>query len=176
MLTFDEATHTYALDGNPLDGVTSVIKAAGFMPEYKPQDAEWYMSRGSMIHLAAELYDRRTLDEETLDPSIKGYLESWKKISDQAWVHIEMQLADQIYQYAGTIDRIPLLDIKSGSPAPWHKIQLGAYYGLCKCNVVPVKSGMAVYLQEDGSMPKIITYTLKELQDALKIFQCALVL
>jgi len=175
MLTLTDE-HIYLLDDKPLDGVTSVIREAGLMPSYKPKDLEWYLAKGTAIHKATELFDKGTLDESTVDPRIIGYLESWQKLSAREFTGIEVQLADAIYGYAGTIDRLPLLDIKSGAPEKWHKIQLGAYYGLCKANDMIFRpSAMAVYLQEDGAFPKVITYTIKEIQDALKIFLSALV-
>lgn len=176
MLTFNAEKHEYAFDGKPLDGVTTVIRQAGLMPEYSPKDAEWYMQRGSMIHLATELYDNGLLDESSVDSRIMGYLESWEKYPDHEWIGIEARLCDPVYMYAGTLDRIPLLDIKSGSPVAWHKIQLGAYFGLCKANGIRVEKGTAVYLQEDGSHPKVITYSLPELIDGLKTFHAALLI
>jgi len=153
------------------------------MPEYKSSDAQWYMDRGSMIHLATELYDEGTLDESTVDPQIVGYLESYKQLPAVAvpvdtFTGIEVQLVDTIYGYAGTIDRIYepcVVDIKSGQPSAWHVIQLGAYYGLCRANKIEVRMGKAIYLHEDGSLPNVKSYTLKELQDGLKIFLSALV-
>lgn len=155
--------------------VTEIIKAADLMPDYSPSDAEWYMNRGSMIHLATELHDRGTLDESTVDHQIYGYLESWKKLNlKYLQDEIEIKLYDPIYQYCGTLDRFNG-DIKSGVPAKWHKLQLGAYYGLLKANNFVTPNCMyAWYLQEDGSIPKIVKYSIQELRDALKIFQCAL--
>jgi hypothetical protein len=179
MLTLNDK-HEYYLDGNPLDGVTSIIRDSGLMPSYMPDDLEWYLERGSAIHLATELYDKGTLDESTLDPRIAGYLESWKQ-SKHYYPNerIEVQLADPVYWYAGTVDRLPLLDIKSGSPATWHRIQLSAYWGLCKANKIDAdlySNPKAVYLQEDGSIAKVVSYTIKDMIEGLKIFQCALVI
>jgi len=155
--------------------VTEVIKAAGFMPSYEPKDSQWYMDRGSAIHLAAELHDKGTLAEETVDTLIYGYLESWKKLGKVYQPeHIEIVIFDPVYLYCGTLDR-PDLDIKSGVPAKWHKIQAGAYWGLKKLVGLGSEPLAAVYLQEDGSMPKVVQYTMKDMRDALEIFKCALV-
>ena len=181
MFTFDPDKHEYRLDGKLLDNVTSVIREAGFMPSYTPADLEWYLERGRAIHKATELYDKGELDESTVDPRIFGYLKSWKTLNFKYHPqHIEMPLCDPIYGYAGTIDRLPLLDIKSGQPEKWHRIQLGAYYGLCRANLTvkefpPAAAGMCVYLQEDGSAPKVITHKYTDLHDALKIFHAALI-
>lgn len=175
-LTLDNK-HTYRLGGERLPGVTTILHAAGFMPSSEFIDP-WYMERGSMIHRATELHDRGTLDESTVDERIKGYLESWKKL-DRAYSaeQIEVRLCDTLYLYAGTIDRLPLCDIKSGGPEPWHTLQLGAYYGLCKASMLNRElfiSPHAIYLQEDGSLPKVKRYTLPEISAALNTFLCAL--
>lgn len=175
MLTFDEEKHEYRLDGNLLDGVTTVLRQAGFFPEYQPTDSEWFMDRGSIIHKVTELNDKGTLDESTVDPLIAGYLESWRKLGLKYTPgQIEIKLCDPVYLYAGTLDRHDC-DIKSGAPAKWHRYQLGAYWGLKKLAGLGADPMSAVYLQEDGSMPKVVTYAVKDMMDALEVFKCALV-
>jgi hypothetical protein len=154
--------------------VTETIKEIGFMLDYQPQDLEWYLTRGSHIHKATELYDLGTLDEESVDPLISGYLESYKLLCKKySPEEIEISAYDPIYGYCGTLDR-PDIDLKSGAPAKWHKIQAGAYWGLKKLAGLGAEPMSAVYLQPDGSMPKIVTYTMKDMRDSLEIFKCAL--
>jgi hypothetical protein len=177
-LQFDEATHTYSLDGRPLDGLTSTIKEAGLIRSNGDQ-AQWYMQRGKYIHLATELHDRGELDESTLDPQIVPYLESWKRFrGDQGYEpsHTELKLYDPIYLYAGTIDRLPLCDLKSGAEDRWHKWQLAGYWNLCKVNGFgdQCSNPFNVYLDEDGGPPKIRNYTQAQMREALKDFLCIL--
>jgi folate-dependent phosphoribosylglycinamide formyltransferase PurN len=49
--------HQYSFDGKPVDGLTSTIKEAGLI---RGAD-EWYMTRGTAIHLVTEFYDKGTL-------------------------------------------------------------------------------------------------------------------
>lgn len=168
-------SHEYFKNGISYASVTKTISEIGFMPSYQPADLDFYLARGSAIHKATELYDLGTLDEESIDPRISGYLESWKKLNKHYLPgQIEIRLCDEIYLYAGTLDR-PDIDLKSGVPAKWHRIQAGAYWGLKKLAGLGAEPMSAVYLQEDGSMPKVVPYTMKDMRDALEIFKCALV-
>lgn len=174
-LILDEETHKYTLDGKPLDGVTETIRLSGLMPSYEPQDLEWYLQRGQAIHKATELYDKGTLKESTVDERIVGYLESYKKLGLKYKPdEIEIKLADPIYLVGGTLDRIDC-DLKSGVPLPWHMVQAGIYWQLKKINGLDKCLMKTWYLQEDGSYPKIKTYTMQELLQGIKIFYAALV-
>ena len=148
MIELIEETHEYIVDGIHYDGVTSIIREAGLMPSYSPQDLSWYLQRGTYIHRATELYDKGDLDEATLDPEIKGYVESYKKLGLKYTPdEIELRLADKIYQVAGTLDR-PDYDIKSGSYAAWHVVQAGIYWHLKKVNGLDNKPINACYFKQ----------------------------
>ena len=171
--------HIYHYGSKQLDGVTSIIRAEGFMPSSEFID-EWYMQRGSMVHLATALYDLGTLDESTIDDRIKGYLESWKKYREHTGIvyqkhEIEMMLCDTIYDFAGTLDR-PDLDQKSGSFEPWHILQIGAYRRLWKSKNLTVNGGpdKTVYLDAEGGFPKVVKYDTLKLRQAENTFLCAL--
>jgi hypothetical protein len=138
-IEFDAAAHEYKIGGVKIPSVTQIIKEAGLMPTYKP-DGDFAMVRGSHVHKAAELYDLGRLDEENLDQALVPYLEGWKKYREQAKIEfvaggIEKMVADQAGRFAGTLDRLGLdkdgalcvIDIKTGSPAAWHSLQMAAY-------------------------------------------------
>ena len=167
--------HQYRLDERPIDGLTSTIAEAGLIRGGDP----WYMTRGSAIHLATEYFDKGTLDEDSVSDEIKGYLASWKQFRvDQNYTptHIELKLYDPIYLYAGTLDRLPLLDLKSGAFAKWHRIQLAGYWGLCRINNLTdhCQNPISVYLEEDGRSPKVIQYTQQDMRKSLQDFLCLL--
>jgi len=167
--------HQYSLDGKPIDGLTATLKEAGLI---RSSD-EWYMTKGTAIHLATEYYDKGTLDEDILDPQIKPYLESWKRFrKDQNYTpfYIEKSLFDPIYLYAGTIDRLPLVDLKSGVKEKWHELQLAGYWNLCIVNgfFEQCKKPITIYLRKDGSSPEVISYSKKEMKDAFQAFLCFL--
>jgi hypothetical protein len=98
--------------------------------------------RGTAVHEACRLLDIGTLDESTLDERIAGYVQGWREFSGSAeirWEMIEEPVVNKIYRYAGTPDRVGLakcrdgqwrpivVDIKTGSPAPWHALQTAGY-------------------------------------------------
>lgn len=170
--------HRYFLGGVEYDSVTNILRAEGFMSNYVPADLDWYMERGTMVHKATELWDQDKLDEESVDPRIRGYLESWKLFQiDRGKIYapceIEIKLYDPIYQDAGTLDRIDL-DIKTGQSERWHVFQVARYNKLAKINGRLEGPDRTVCLQEDGSYPKVKIYTPAELRRANETYLCCL--
>ena len=137
-----------------------------------------------MVHIATALYDLGILDESTVDPRIMGYLTSWKRFREDKPPykpeHIEVKMVDTLYRYAGTIDRLPLLDIKCGVYKKADIAQLGAYFGLCQANKIDRDLYMGpdarqvVYLDEQGGDPIVDAYTVSQVQAARDSFLCAL--
>ncbi len=164
--------HRYLLDGKPIDGLTSTIKEAGLIRN----SDEWYMTKGTAIHLATELWDRDTLDETTVDPQIQGYLESWKRFrKDQNYTptHIEYQIYHPELMVGTKIDRLPgPLDLKSGSPEPWHILQIAFQAATLRIGhkLDLSSSPKDVYLDPDGGPPKVKVYTQSELREAFKVY------
>lgn len=157
-IQFCEATHTYTVNGRVLPGITQVLKSVGIIDDsrYAPGSAE----RGTAIHMACQLDDEGDLDEATLDPAIRPYLEAWRQYrKDDPFIieAVEKRIADLPLGFAGTIDRIVLrgeppglrgiLDIKSGAPERWHGLQLAAYQMLAGT----AGKRTAVHVKADGS-------------------------
>ena len=175
--------HVYTVDGKVYDGVTTIIQLEGGSPGLEWVDP-WYLERGKMVHLATALYDLGILDEISIDERIRGYLDSWKRYRDAKPPylpdHIEVKMADALYGYAGTLDRLPLLDVKCGVYKKADFAQLGAYYGLCQANKIDSdlyqgpEARKVVYLDENGEYPCVDSYTLREVQAAKDSFLCAL--
>ena len=170
-LKLDQVTHTYTLDGRRIDGLTSTIAEAGLI---RSSDLG-YLKKGTAVHRATELWDKGTLDESTVHPDIIGYLESWKcfrKDQNYTPLYIEKSLFDSIYLYAGTVDRLPLLDLKSGSKEAFHKWQLAGYWNLCKINGFEklYQNPQNIYLDSDGGPPMVLNYTQAQMREALKEF------
>lgn len=157
--------------------VTEVIKLSGLMPESAFIDP-WYMGRGQAVHLATAFYDRGTLDDSTVANEIRGYLNAWVKFRAETGytpAFIEKPLLHPVYGYCGTLDRDGL-DIKSGSPAPWHILQGGGYFELANANntvhnplPTMITGWRTVYLQSDGSY-KVHPYSTRDLMQAKKDF------
>lgn len=108
-LDFDPAGHVYRLDGAVVPGVTTVIAS---LYDFSSIPA-WILDRksaiGRAVHLATELYDDGDLDEESVDPVVRPYLDAWirfRKETGCAVLHSERQMSDPLLRYAGTVDRV----------------------------------------------------------------------
>lgn len=177
MISLDR-NHIYRMDGLVIPSVTQVLVRTGFV------DGSWHTenakTRGSHVHLAAVFYDHGTLDEETLHPTLKGYVDAYKKFRAEIGflpTTIEKPMAHPVLRYAGTPDRIgqwgigqAILDIKTGVPAPWHRYQLSAYAMLADNIEFYRFARMSLYLRPDGTF-SLVKHTDR---DDAKIWLAAL--
>ena len=152
--------------------VTEVIKASGLITGEQFID-DWYLGRGQSTHAATAIYDRGEIDKFDIAPETVGFLESWKhyrEFQNYSPTHIELSLNDPIYSLCGTIDRLPLLDIKGPNKSKWHVLQLAGYWHLCRVNGLKMycNTPHTVHLDPDGGMAKVHTYTLKQMREAEK--------
>jgi len=166
MLTFDEENHLYCFEGKPVQSVTQILKSAGLI------DDQWFTEaarrRGQYVHEAAQYLDEEDLNWENVDPILQPYLRAYEKFKAETGfipILIEKRLYNPTYQYAGTLDRTGvfktrqevLIDIKSGSVAPWAALQL-AGYNECLPKKLP---RFALQLNNDG------TYKLYSFKDPM---------
>ena len=179
MIHFDQPSHTYRAGGERVISVTQAISAAGLV------DGRWFddysRDRGTAVHLACELWDKGTLDEDVLDPVIVPYLDGWRLFTAETgavWdmTGIEQMVHSQVYRFAGKLDRIgtvnsrrTLVDIKTGIPQPWTALQLAAYAGamgelICR---------MAVHLPGDGKY-RITSYKMADQVRDFAVFHACL--
>lgn len=155
MLTFDEETHTYRLDGRVIPSVTQILKSAGVI------DDSFYNEegrvRGTAVHLATQYLDEGDLEWESLDPEIIPYVKAYQKFKEESGFIPELiekkvfKRADSsrasVIDYAGTLDRagkfspdfMPqsrqdffssdycLIDLKTGAAPQWAGAQLAGY-------------------------------------------------
>ncbi len=130
-LQFDEATHTYRLNGRKVPSVTEVIRAVLAPSEYANVPAhvlQHAADRGTAVERMIELDLRDELDEGSLAPEIVPYWEAWHQFPmRQAWRESECQFQGSVVNtdrgYAGTYDLfIPaertLIDIKATAMLP----------------------------------------------------------
>jgi len=153
---FDEEKHLYTLDGRRLISVTEALS----LVDERRKDP-YYLLRGKYVHKATELYDKNELDESTIDPEIRSYLDAYVKFRmDTGFepIHVECPLYHPSYFYAGKPDRIGalydahvLLDLKSGAKARVDELQGAAYWELARVNDIPVKKVFDLYLHDDGT-------------------------
>jgi hypothetical protein len=107
-LEFDEEKHLFTNNGEVLPSVTHILKQEGFCPTFEQIDP-YYLMRGSYVHKTTELWEAGTLDEDTLDDQLRPYLESYKSAKrDKGFeiLSIEVKKWDNLYRFAGIIDRI----------------------------------------------------------------------
>ena len=165
MLTFDASTHTYTVDGRPVQSVTARIAAAGLLGPaasfYTAQSA----ARGQRVHLACRHLDEGT--DITLSAEEWGYLRSyarWRDAMCPRWTALEEPHYSATYETAGTADRLGILqspvvvDLKTGPAASWHGIQL-ACYDLLHDDLAPrQRRRLILHLSPDGRMAQSVEY------------------
>lgn len=138
-LQFDEATHTYTLDGEVLPSVTQILEGVGIIDySHIPSSTrEMALERGRIVHRVTQLDDEGDLDESTVDEAIVPYLGSWRRFrADTGFVpnEVERRGHHQRFRYAGTRDRVGpmngaawLVDIKTNDAPEWVRMQTAAY-------------------------------------------------
>jgi hypothetical protein len=187
ILTLDSEKHQYSLDGVSLPSVTKVLQGVGII-DFSNVPASLLDSAckfGTAAHRATEFYDKGTLDEESLDPNLRPYLDGWILFRQEyGFVPeiIEQPMYSKIYRVAGTPDRIGkwriddsliLPDIKTGFElSPANAIQLAGYELIFKEQLKgkhKIKR-MSILLNGEG------TYKIKEYVDKndMQIFLAAL--
>lgn len=155
--TFDRERHRHLLDDQEIPGVTRILgRFFGVNPFY----TEYGRDRGTYVHQACELYDLEQLDEETLDPVLKPYLDGWKRFRVETGfepVVIERPMASVLRRFATVIDRVGrlgkkciVLEIKGGAEEKSHRLQTGLQAHICRVNGINVDGRAAVYLDGKG--------------------------
>lgn len=150
ILSFDEGTHTYRLDGVVIPGVTSILKPLYDFNGVPREVLEAKAALGTSVHRACELLDKDDLDEESEEgraglAPIAGYLAGYKKfLADKRPVVLENEtrLHHPMHRYAGTIDRRYVIDsdvwdvdLKSTvNMSPVVGLQTAAYTEMFKAN------------------------------------------
>jgi hypothetical protein len=154
-LTFDEPTHAYEIDGEPVPSVTQVLNAV--MPGW--QAGEWYLQRGQAVHACAAMIARRQKFDH--DSAITGQVTACYRFFRElnpTVIAVERRVASARYGYAGTLDllcelqgRLCVLDYKASisEATPYQVAAYSLAYGET-CDVTPPRWGCAVELLESG--------------------------
>lgn len=145
---FDEATHTYTLNGKELPSVTHIIRylAVDKASNADPNMALIARERGSAVHEATMVYDYSGEIPDDFPAEYAPYLEAYVQfVRDYKpqWTLIEHAMGSDAYcmGYAGTLDRFgmidgkfALLDIKTSYKVdiPSLSAQLAAYSKLLR--------------------------------------------
>ena len=141
---FDEATHTYTLDGKELPSVTHIIRylAVDKANNANPNMALIARERGSAVHEATVMYDYSGEIPDDFPAEYAPYLEAYVQFCRDyriKWELIEHQIGNATLGFAGTLDRfgvidgkLCILDIKTSYKVdiPSLSAQLTAYHDL----------------------------------------------
>jgi hypothetical protein len=182
-LIFKEIDHTYVLHSKNII-LPSVTQIMAPLSSYIYKDIPTnIVSRkanvGSDVHHATELYDLYKVED--IKEEEKGYLEAYKKfVADYKpqMIFIELQHYHTKYYYAGTIDRLALIDNKCvlfdiKTTEPIHPelvaVQTSAYERIFKNENIEVDERATLLLRPDGSYEFI-----RDLPDRWDIFESLL--
>lgn len=190
LVTFDEATHTYSLNGRPIAlSVTGVLGLTGFsdFSRIPPDVLERKRRLGRRVHKATELIDTVGLDWESVKFDDMGYIDAYQRFTEALkpeWVTIEHRgvmevngmLCGFMHDRAGWIHGDAyMVELKCAyAPEDWWKYQLAGYViGAEKLpgQKAPYKR-LAVQLKPDGTY-KLFPYDKNYAHD-LSVFRSAL--
>ena len=168
-LQFDEATHTYTVGGEKWPSVTTILDPLLELDGIPRAALEAAAQFGHHVHLATDLYDKGTLDEDALDPHLKPYLAGWKAFLRESGAVVlasEVRVSDRMLKVAGTLDKLVrwkfnrryILDIKTSAVVPWTVgMQTAGYrelYADTFCTSLPVEplsaTRLCVHLKPEG--------------------------
>lgn len=148
-LKFYDNGHIYELDGIPIPSVSEILR---YMSREVYGDINQYLldqaaERGTEVHRATQQLDQT--GECTIDCRWEGYLQAYARFLREhvvEWRYIEKPMAHRRLQYAGTLDRVGMLDgqmsvvdIKTNCAVKKAlvKAQLNGYRLLCMANRIP---------------------------------------
>lgn len=163
MLSFIEKGHLYELDGKHLPSVSEVLRflSREVYGEIAPAILDHAAERGTAVHSATEQIDKN--GECEISPLYAGYINAYIRFLSEHktnWRYIETPFADPQRGFAGTPDRIGLLDgescildIKTCSAVKKTlvKAQLNGYLSLCNANgITGITALSCLQLCQDG--------------------------
>jgi hypothetical protein len=174
MISFNSVKHEYRDGGTVIPSVTQVLKTAGII------DDRFYTvtarDRGTAAHALCEQYARGK-NTDTTSPYLNSFA-LWKERSGADILSAEAVIDHRIdgFRYCGRYDLLALIngrrvlvDIKTGYPASWHRIQMAAYALAVKpalCMVLYIKPE-GVY-RERYITPGELVDSITAWRDALK--------
>lgn len=157
VLTFEDISHTYEIDGASCPGTSELMERMEIKEAINPH-AMPYAKRGERIDLAIQYDLLGDLDESSVDSTEWGYVEAWRRFVKEHHVvpvsKPQLLVGSVNYWFATLIDlvchidgKLSTLNLKTGKPAKWHKIQCHLEWLLYP----EAEQCRAVYLAPDGS-------------------------
>lgn len=162
-IVFDGESHTYRVHGHVVPSVTQILAMlqdfGGVSAEVLDRAAEF----GTHVHQAVDLYNKRILDEASLDPALAPYLADWHSFLRDAAAEVlasEVRVYHPGLKYAGTLDalvrirnKVAVVDVKTGQVPRTVGPQLAAYelaYSAREDNEHAIRRRLCVQLTGDG--------------------------
>jgi hypothetical protein len=167
VLTFEDDSHTYAIDGRKVFSVTQALKAA-YGDLVWPWANEFAMERGKRVHQALNYWIRGELNVKKLSEYIAGYVAAGIRFFNESGFEIgtfqgepasEVRMYSHVYDAAGTADLFGTLyrkracvDFKTGEPGWIAGPQTWAYTAMWQeMTGEVIRERYALRLYEDGS-------------------------
>lgn len=167
-ISFDESTHTYALDGHKLISVTQLLQKYGLSPDYGAVDQDTLKAsadRGTLIHSEIEAYNK------TGEEGFTEEFESYKKtVAEKGWKCLESEFLVHNDLVAGRADLLMeeegekvIADVKTTSSLHKDSVswQLSLYAYLYGDR--GIKRGQAFWF-ENGEL-KVVEIKLKPIEE-----------
>jgi hypothetical protein len=172
MITYDSEGRAY-FNGERVPRTTEIcalLAPRGFDP------GPYYKHKGTLIHRITEWEDSGELDESTVDPSLQGYLDAYRRFKEENSFRIisrEYKFFHPKYRYCGRVDIYGYfytrewnwtVDIKSGQPHESDLLQSPAYLFGMKADGHSASRCGDLYLRENG------TYRFEEVKSPTEKF------
>ena len=162
MLTFDAESHVYRWAGQVVPGVTTILRPLTDWSHVDPAVLQAKAELGTSVHLACELDDKGELDDASVHERVAPYLSAWRRFRAETGAsvtHNERQVYDNKRGFAGTLDRVLLIDGRSiltdlktsATVMPAVGPQTAAYQFGLRAEGIEVDSRAVVQLKPDGS-------------------------
>lgn len=170
-IIFDEATHTYLVDGQEVPSVTTILKPLSDRGYGKISQSvlQYAANRGRAVHEALEVYDLG--GELEVTPETQGYIQAyleWSEIYRPKWIGVEQIVYCESEGYIGTLDRIgtlngtelAIVDIKTSQPTKEALVSVclqTTAYELAYCRSlmadyeIPTINRYGLFLNKDGT-------------------------
>lgn len=173
ILTFREDNHEYEVDGEIIPSVSEIIRfisreVYGEVTQYILDNAA---DRGSRVHKATQMLDvvGDVECDEDIVPYVKAYVQFLRDHKPE-WELIEKSMYHPEKKFAGTLDRLGVLDgkktivdIKTSSAVQkvLYGAQLNLYKQMARANGHEVERLVVVHLQKDGRY-KLVDFPIED--------------
>lgn len=112
-LAFDESSHTYSIGGSMLPSVTQILQQLTDFSRVPPDVLAAKAALGTRVHAACEYDDEGDLDESSVDADVEPYLQGYRRFLADTRARVvcnEQRVWHATYRYAGTLDRVMIID------------------------------------------------------------------